>query len=416
MYVSNIDFISLAKEYGTPLYVYELDRITERYTELKEAINYPEFKIHYAMKANYNPYILKHLLNLGSAIDTVSPAEVYFALECGFTPENIIFTANNLTNSDMHEIQEQGILFNLGSLSELKRYGKLFPESKVCLRLNPEVIAGAHAKIQTGGTLSKFGLLLEHFSEAIKICAEHKLQITGIHKHTGSGIKEQDKYLQAVDNLLSIINIQDLPDLEFIDFGGGLFVPYSPEEAEIDYKSFCHKIMNKFASKNDQYSDKLKLYMEPGKFLVAESGHFIIECNTIKNNKGHLIAGTNSGFNHLARPVLYDAYHHMDNISNPHGELKQYDVVGNICETGDNFASKRSIPEIREGDFLAIHNAGAYCHSMASFYNLRPLPSEVIISDNKATLVRTRTTNKDFAKKTHSHYHAPGAKTKCLAP
>lgn len=382
MYLNKIDFLSLSKEYPTPLYVYELDRIKFRYNQLVELFSAQETKVHYAIKANFNPYLVKFVNDLGAGIDTVSPTEIKLALKLGVKKEDILFTANNLTNEEIKEAGEAGVLFNLGSLSELERYGEMFPGTNICLRFNPDVIAGSHTKIQTGGPLSKFGILLDHVENVKEICEKHNLSVVGIHKHTGSGIKDQSAYLQAVENLLSIITPENFPDVEFTDFGGGLFIPYSPDEQEYDYASFAAAINARLTELHKTYGKKLKLYFEPGKFLVAESGNLLIQVNTIKDNNGHLIAGTNSGFNHLARPVMYDAYHHITNLSNPDGEVKAYDIVGNICETGDNFASGRELPEIREGDYLLIHNAGAYCFSMASTYNLRSLPAELCLLDS----------------------------------
>jgi len=393
MYLNEIDFLSLTKEYPTPLYVYELDRVKYRYEQLVDLFSAQDIKVHYAIKANFNPYLVKFINSLGAGIDTVSPAEIKFAIKLGVKPEDIIFTANNLTNEEIKEAGEDGVLFNLGSTSELERYGQIFPGTKVCLRFNPDVIAGSHTKIQTGGPLSKFGILLDHVEQVKEICAKYDLSVIGIHKHTGSGIKDQSAYLQAVENLLGIITPENFPDIEFTDFGGGLFIPYSPDEVEYDYTSFAEAINERLANLHETYGKKLKLYFEPGKFLVAEAGNLLIQVNTIKDNNGHLIAGTNSGFNHLARPVMYDAYHHITNLSNPDGEKKNYDIVGNICETGDNFASGREMSEIREKDFLVIHNAGAYCFSMASIYNLRTLPTEICLLDGKVVNHKAAITN-----------------------
>ncbi len=404
MYQSKTNFLELAQKYGSPLYVYELDQVQKRYEELKTGINYSQLKVHYAMKANYNVPLLKFINSLGVGIDAVSPGEIYLALKAGVAKENIIFTANNLTNEEIKEAQGLGVLFNLGSLSEIKRYGELFPNQNICIRVNPDVIAGSHAKIQTGGPLSKFGILLEHLGQALEICQQFNLTVIGIHKHTGSGIKDQEKYLQAVDNLLQIVTPENFPSLEFVDLGGGLFVPYHPDEKEIDYSKFAPRVLAKVLETNKLFGKELKLYFEPGKFLIAEAGHLIIQVNTIKDNNGHLIAGTNSGFNHLARPVMYDAYHHIENLSNPNGVTKTYDIVGNICETGDNFASSRPIAEIREGDFLVIHNGGAYCYSMGSVYNLRTLPAEVCTINGEVTYHRPRETNQDFVNKLYATY------------
>lgn len=395
MKLENKLLIDLAKEYGTPLYVYDGDWIAKRYKQIFEVIKYP-MKILYAMKANYNLGILKLLKDLGASIDTVSPGEVLLALKAGFSPEQIMFTANNIPAEEMKAVAKTGVFFNLGSLSELERYGKLFPGTKVCLRINPAVVAGAHAKIQTGGDLTKFGILMDDIEAAAKIADQYNLSVTGLHKHTGSGIKEKEKFIEAVHNLLSCARKDLFPNLEFVDFGGGLYVPYHPDDKGMDYVQFgkeIDEIMNEFAK---NFGKQLQLYFEPGKYMVAESGYLVVEVNTLKDNHGRLIAGTNSGFPQLIRPVFYDAYHHIINLTNPNGEEKVFDICGNICETGDCFATDRKMPEVREGDLLAIYNAGAYCYAMGGIYNLRAMPPEVLVRDGKATLIRKRLTNEDL--------------------
>jgi diaminopimelate decarboxylase len=388
--VEETKLISIAKKYGTPLYLYDGDLIIQRYNELFKFIKWPKLKIFYAMKANYNPDILKLLAKEGSGIDAVSFGDVIMALKCGFSPDKINYTANNITDEEMHMIKEKNVLINIGSLSRLKKYGKAYPNTEICLRFNPDVIAGAFKKIQTGGNLSKFGILLEDVEEVKKICKENNLKIVGLHEHTGSGIAETEKVYESMKNLLKIARKENFPDLRFVDFGGGFKVPYRPNEKRIDYKIFGKELVRIFKNYCEEYGKELELYFEPGKFLVAESGHLLVEVNTLKNNKGKLIAGINSGFPQQIRPTYYGAYHIIKNLSNPDGEIKEYDVVGNICEGGDIFASEREMPEISEGDFLDIENSGAYCYSMGGVYNLRPMPAEVIIIKGEDKISRKR--------------------------
>lgn len=383
MYKTKTNLLKIAEEFGTPTYVYELDQVNTKVEQLRTAFAGYPLKIHYALKANYQPLILQELLDNDVAIDAVSPEEIQYVLELGFKAENIIFTANNLSNQEINYVKDKNILFNLGSLSELHRFAQTSPGSEICLRVNPDVVAGAHAKIQTGGPLSKFGILPEDFAQAIKIAETYNLKIVGIHQHTGSGVKETDKFLAAVDTLLSFANPERLPYLRFIDLGGGFYVPYSPEDPIIDYQKLGQAICERLQNISANYSRTLELYIEPGKFLVAECGHLLVEATTLKSNRDYLILGTNSGFNHLPRPVMYDAYHQITNLSHPDLPAKCYDIVGNICETGDNFATRRDVSEINEQDILAIHNAGAYCASMSSYYNLRRAPAEVCIKNNE---------------------------------
>lgn len=396
--ITNQQFVS-ASQYGTPLYIYDGDLISKRYQELYDFISYPNLQIYYALKANYNPQIVKLLAENGSGIDAVSPGEVHLALKLGVDPEKIIFTANNLTDAEIKEVGDLGILFNLGSLSELTRFGQMFPNRSVCVRFNPDVVAGAHAKIQTGGALTKFGIMMDDLDAVKDIAKKFNLKIVGLHKHTGSGIKETDKYLEAARNILNLATPANFPDLEFVDFGGGFAVPYHEDEKRIDYVAFGAQVSELVLGAAKRFTNGLKLFFEPGKYLVAEAGNLLIRVNTLKNNRGRLIAGTDSGFNHLIRPVLYEAYHAIENLSNPTGSLKTYDIAGNICETGDLFAKDRQLPEIREGDLLLIRNAGAYGFSMGGIYNLRAMPAEVIYQNNEFRICRRRETSAELAAK-----------------
>jgi diaminopimelate decarboxylase len=349
------------------------------------------------MKANYNTGILSLLNKYGAWLDTVSPAEVYLALKLGFPRERILYTSNNITDAEMREVKNLGVLMTIGSLSRLKKYGRAFPKTDICLRFNPDVVAGSHEYVQTGGHLTKFGILLQDVAAVKKITRQYHLRVIGLHEHTGSGIAETAKVYKSMRNLLSIASRETFPHLRFVDFGGGFKVPYKPEEKRIDYVTFGKKISDIFTRFCRGYGRELELYFEPGKYVVAECGHLLVAVNTLKNNRGRLIAGTNSGFPQLIRPILYRAYHRIDNLTHPRGKAKKYDVCGNICETGDCFALQRELPEIREGDLLAIRNAGAYCYSMGGVYNLRPMPAEVLLYRGKDQLITKKLTNELLA-------------------
>ena len=387
----------LADKYGTPLYVYNADYIINQYKNLSKLIKWPKLRIYYAMKANYNPAILKILLKEGASLDTVSPGEVELAMSMGYPVSKLLYTANNLTDEEVSEVHSKGILMNFDSLSRLEKYGKKYSGSKICLRFNPEVVAGEFTKIQTGGPLTKFGILIEDLPKVKELVNKYNLKVVGLHKHTGSGIQKAEQFLESMNNLLSIATKDNFPNLEFIDFGGGFKVPYKPDEQEYDYEDFGNKISNVFSDFCKKYGKDLEIKFEPGKYIVAEGGVLLVRVNTLKNNKGRLIAGTDSGFPQLIRPMFYRAYHHIMNLSNPNGREKVYDICGNICETGDCFATDRNIPEIREEDVLALLNAGAYCYSMGGIYNMRPMPAEVIIKNGNSYLVRRRLTNKELA-------------------
>lgn len=395
--ISHQSLLDYANKYGTPLYVYDGNQILNRYKELYEFIDYPKLKILYAMKANYNVGILKLLKKNNAYLDTVSPGEVMLALKLGFTKDEILFTSNNITDSEMNEVQETGVLFNIGAISSLEKYGKSFPGNNVCVRFNPDVYAGENKYVQTAGAITKFGILMSDLDKVLEIAAKYKLKIVGIHEHTGSGIGQTEKVFESMNNLLSIATKENFPDLEFIDFGGGLKVNYTPTAQHIDWKKFGEKVSEVFTKFCKNYGKELYMYFEPGKFVVAESGYLIIEVNTLKNNRGRLIAGTNSGFNHLIRPLLYGSYHHIENLTNPNGKKYLYDVCGNICESGDCFAEQRELPEIREGDLLVIKTAGAYCYSMGSIYNLRSMPSELLVIDDQEYLITKKLSSSQIA-------------------
>ena len=381
--ITNEQYIALAQEYGTPLFVYDGDLMLERYRDLFSFIPSSRLHVHYALKANYNPALLALLRDNGAGIDAVSPGEVVLALSLGFAPEKIIYTANNMTDAEFDRVMKTGVTVNIGSLSRLKKCAKSHPGSRICLRFNPDVCDGDNVMTMTGGDLTKFGILLDDADEARRIADSGDLHIIGLHEHTGSGLQHAESVLKSMDNLMAIATKERFPELEFLDFGGGFKVPYKEDEVPIDYVDMGRKITAKFDAFCASYGKELLMRFEPGKYLSAECGALIVEVNTIKHNRSRTIAGCNSGFPQLIRPVLYGAYHQIVNLSNPDGPEALYDVCGNICETGDRFAEQRELPEIREYDLLMIKNAGAYCYSMGSVYNLRPMPAEVVICDGK---------------------------------
>ena len=383
--------LELAREYGTPLFVYDADLVRERYRDLYRFIPYPGLEIHYAMKANYQPGILEALRDEGCGIDAVSPAEVELALRIGFPKEKIIYTANNMTDAEFERVFATGVTINLGSLSRLAKLAKAHPGARVCLRFNPDVCDGDSANTMTGGDLTKFGILLDAVDEVRRIVKAGDLHVIGLHSHTGSGLQKAESVYRSMLNLMAAATKENFPELEFMDFGGGFKVPYKPDEPRIDYVAMGAEIARLFKEHCAKYGKDLKLLFEPGKYLAAECGYLLTEVNTIKHNRTRVIAGCDSGFPQLIRPVLYGAYHRIFNLGNPDGPERCYDVCGNICETGDRFAEQRMLPEIREYDILAIANAGAYCYSMGGVYNLRTMPAEVVVSGGTVTHYHPRT-------------------------
>ncbi|MBR2509800.1 MAG: diaminopimelate decarboxylase [Lentisphaeria bacterium] len=395
--ISNKVMLEAAEKFGTPLFLYDIDKIRECYNSLFKFIPYKGLKIHYALKANYNIAILKALRDIGCGLDTVSPGEVALALQLGFKKEDIIYTANNMTDAEFAEVAATGVVMNIGELSRLEKTARNYPGSRICLRFNPDVKDGDNEKTMTAGDLTKFGILLDDVEKVVEIVRKGDLHVVGLHEHTGSGLQKAESVYQSMKNLMNIVTKERFPELEFLDFGGGFKVPYMPDEKRIDYVVMGREIVSIFEDFCKKYGRDLKMYFEPGKYMVAEAGHLLVEVNTIKKNRSRIIAGCNSGFPQLIRPVMYGAYHHIVNLSNPDGELQKYDICGNICETGDRFAEERMMPEIREYDILEIQNAGAYCYSMGGVYNLRPMPSEAVYADGELKLVRKAQSNAELA-------------------
>ncbi len=387
---------TIAQKFGTPTYVYDLDRIKKQYRLFQEAFPWPKLGIFYAMKANYNHSVLTTLKNLGAGIDAVSPGDLHMAISWGFEKSRIIYTANNMKDTEMDEVVGTGVLLNIDSLSRLEKYAKKYPNTRICLRFNPDVVDGEHDKIKTGGDLTKFGILLEDVGKVKAITNKYGLKVVGLHEHTGSGLIKPDSILNAMEQIMSIATRENFPDLAFLDFGGGFKVAYGPDEVPVNYKKMGSQVVELFSKFTSTYGRQLELRFEPGKYLIAQAGQLLVEVNTIKHNRNRTICGTDSGFPQLIRPMFYDAYHAIENISNPAGENFIYDICGNICETGDLFAKDRSLPEIRENDILSIQDAGAYCYAMGGIYNLRPMPAEVVVENKKIFLSRKRLTSQQL--------------------
>jgi len=387
----------IAKRFGTPIYIYEEEIIQRQLMNLLSSILYRPLGIFYAMKANSNPYILGILQKTGKeiedraiGIDAVSPGEIALALKTEFPAENILFTGNNTTDEEMDFAVEKGVLLNIDSLSRLDKFGKKYPNRRVCIRINPDIGAGHHEHCITGGPESKFGIWFSEVEPIKRIAQKYHLRIIGIHQHIGSQILKGATFLDAMTPILK--TAMYFPELEFVDLGGGLGVPYRPEEEPLNIKTLGQRMFKHFTIFCNQYGRRLKLIIEPGRYLVAEAGYLLVRVNTIKRNpNGRTFIGVDSGFNHLIRPAMYGSYHEIENISNPGGKSEVVDVVGNICESGDRFAEQRFINQPREGDSLVIKTAGAYGYSMSSNYNLRPRPAEVLIKrDGKLNLIRER--------------------------
>ena len=390
------ELLQLAEEFGAPLYVYDAEKIRSQYKRLTDAFSKVEsLRINYAVKALSNVAILKLLKQMGSGLDTVSIQEVQLGLHAGFSPDKIIYTPNGVSFEEIEEAAKIGVQINIDNLSVLEHFGAKHPEIPVCIRINPHVMAGGNSNISVGHIDSKFGISIHQMPLILRIVENTEMHINGIHMHTGSDILDVEVFLYAAEILFEAA--AHFKTLDFIDFGSGFKVPYRKDDIETDVEEFGKKLSKRFNAFAKEYGRPLALAFEPGKFLVSEAGYFLAKVNVVKQTTSTVFAGVDSGFNHLIRPMLYGSQHHIENISHPRNKERFYTVVGYICET-DTFANNRRIAEIKEGDILSFRNAGAYCFSMASNYNSRYKPAEVLWLNGKGILIRERETFEDLLK------------------
>ncbi|AJR04634.1 diaminopimelate decarboxylase [Siansivirga zeaxanthinifaciens] len=386
--------LKIAEDFGSPVYVYNAEKIEAQYNRLTNAFkDVKKLKLNYAVKALSNISILKFFNKLGSGIDTVSIQEVQLGLAAGFLPEQIIFTPNGVSLAEIEEAAQLGVKINIDNLSILEQFGAKHPKTPVCIRINPHVMAGGNANISVGHIDSKFGISIHQIPHILRIVENTKMTINGIHMHTGSDILDIEVFLYASEILFE--TAKQFKNLDFIDFGSGFKVPYKQGDIETNIEELGKKLSERFNTFCTEYGKDLTLAFEPGKFLVSESGYFLTKVNAVKQTTSTVFAQVDSGFNHLIRPMFYGSHHDITNISNPEGRERFYTVVGYICET-DTFGNNRRIKEINEGDVLCFKNAGAYCFSMASNYNSRLKPAEVLWYNNEAHLIRKRETFDDI--------------------
>ena len=386
--MKNSKLIQSASEFGSPLYVYDANKIKYQYNRLVRSFkSVKNLQLNYAVKALSNISILKYLIDLGSGIDAVSIQEVHLALKGGINPEKIIYTPNGVSMDEIKFASELGVKINIDNLSVLEDFGNSHPEIPICIRINPHILAGGNSNISVGHIDSKFGISIHQIPHLKRIVENTKIRINGVHMHTGSDILDIDVFLRAAEILFETAN--HFKDLDFIDFGSGFKVPYYPGDSETNIEELGKKLSKRFNLFCKSYGKNLTLIFEPGKFLVSEAGKFICKVNSIKQTTSTVFAQVDSGFNHFLRPMMYGANHHIENISNPDDTERYYSIVGYICET-DTFASNRKVSTISIGDLLCFNNAGAYCHTMSSNYNSRYRPAEVLYINNQLKLIRKR--------------------------
>ncbi|MFN4286028.1 MAG: diaminopimelate decarboxylase [Lacibacter sp.] len=392
--ISNEQLLAVARQYGTPLYVYHAETIAHQYHKLKTAFSVLNARIFYACKALTNIAVLRYINQLGCGADCSSSNEVQLALLAGFTPDRILYTSNGIAFAEIEEVAQKGVHVNIDSLSNLEKFGRRFGSSyPVGVRLRPNIMAGGNLKISTGHSKSKFGIPVEQLDELLRIADTYQLNIRTLHIHTGSDIKDADVFVRGLEVLFDVV--PHFPHLEVLDLGGGFKVPYHPDEKETDVVQLGLRLRDALQQHETTRHRNLQVWFEPGKYLVSACGYLLSTVNVLKQNGDVQIAGIDTGLNHLIRPMMYDAYHHICNISNPDAPQQPYMVTGNVCET-DTFADNRLLPQVREGDVLAICNAGAYGFEMSSNYNARFRPAEVLFENGTPRLIRRRDTLEDL--------------------
>jgi diaminopimelate decarboxylase len=394
--LSHSQLNDLAQRFGTPLYVYHAEKIKEQYIKLTSGFSVIDSKFFFACKALTNINILKYINSLGCGIDCSSINEVKLALHAGVPADQILYTSNGISFEEIQDAVSSKVHINIDSLSNLEKFGKKYGNTyPVGVRLRPNILAGGNLKISTGHEKSKFGIPIDQIDILKKIVKENNIRVKALHIHTGSDIKDADVFVHGVKVLSELV--PHFPELEVIDLGGGFKVPYEPDDEETDIPWIAGKL-KKFLDSHAFNGKKFQLWFEPGKYLVSECGYLITKVNVIKDNGVQIFAGVDTGLNHLIRPMMYDAYHHIVNISNTSAEEKVYTVTGYICET-DTFASDRLLHQVREGDYLVFYNAGAYGFEMSSNYNSRYKPAEVMIKNEETLLIRNRDEFEDLLRK-----------------
>ncbi len=386
--------LQAAAAFGTPLYVYDAQKIVSQYHTLKNAFPGIDVKLNYAMKALSNIHVLKLLLAEGSGCDAVSIEEVQLALKAGFEPENILFTPNCVAFGEIQQAVELGVRINVDNISVLEEFGSFYGGNvPCCIRINPHIMAGGNSHISVGHIDSKFGISIYQMKHVQRIVKHYGIHVNGLHMHTGSDIIDSGAFLLGAELLYDAATA--FSELEFLDFGSGFKVGYKEGDHVTDIETIGREISKSFQKFCKSYGRKLELWFEPGKFIVSEAGVLLVKTNVVKQTTSSVFAGVDSGQNHLIRPMFYDAYHFIRNLSNPEGAKRLYSVVGYICES-DTLGYDRMLSEVSVGDVLAIHNAGAYGFSMSNNYNSRLRPAEVLVEGGEARLIRRRETLEDL--------------------
>ncbi len=395
MNIQGLDLLEIVEQYKAPLYIYDSEVIKDNYERFVNAFDVPNIKVNYACKALSNISILKLFNKWGSGLDCVSIQEIKLGLKAGFAPEDILFTPNNISEEEYDDAVALGVGINVDNLEMLEYFGATYPDVPVCVRINPHMMAGGNRKISVGHIGSKFGISIHQVPLLQRIVSSFNMNINGIHVHTGSDILDSEIFIKAASLILEVVD--KFNTVKFVDFGSGFKVAYKTGGLSTNIEEFGEEFSTNFNKFCKETNRDLMLKFEPGKYMVSNAGYFLVKTNVVKQTPATTFVGVDSGLNHLIRPMFYDAYHEIVNLSNPNGKKKIYSVVGYICET-DTFGADRQLSQVRKDDILMFKNAGAYCFSMASNYNSRYRPAEVLIYGGKAHLIRSRETQEDITK------------------
>jgi diaminopimelate decarboxylase len=392
--IGGVGMDELAALAGTPVYVYDSAVMARQAARLKKAFSGMPHRIMYACKALPNRSVMRLMKRLGTGLDTVSIEEVELGLQAGFTADEVLYTPNMVSFAEIERAVAHGVHINIDSIPMLERFGHVFGgKVPLFLRVNPHIMAGGHERISTGHIDSKFGISIHQLRHVERIVTTHGMHVHGLHMHTGSDILDAEVFLRGAELLLDTAVL--FPELRYLDLGSGFKVAYKEDDITTDIEELGRKLTERLTRFNAQRENPVEVWFEPGKFLVSEAGTLLTRVNLVKQTTATVFAGVDSGMNHLIRPMMYGAYHHITNVSGPERPTRIYTVVGNICET-DTFGWDRKLAEVREGDLLAIRNAGAYGHSMASNYNSRLRPPEILVHEGKAHVIRRRETLDDL--------------------
>lgn len=381
----------LAERFGTPLYVTDETALRENFRRICGAFcMHMPARIHYAAKANTNLAILRILEREGSCIDAVSMGEVESCLRVGFKPERILYTGVAVSDAEMESLVAKGVMVNLDSMSQLRRLSKMGSNIPISIRVNPDVGAGHHEHVVTGSRRSKFGIPKGDIVKAYREAMELGLDPMGLHAHIGAGVQDLAPFIQVTEVLVSIAKeIEDSLglDLDFIDIGGGIGIPYRPEEKAIDIDALAEEVTKRVKAGCSAGA----IAVEPGRYIIADTTVLLTRVVDVKETPEKRFIGVDAGFNSLIRPSFYGAYHHIA-VANKFGIPGEvaYDVVGPICESGDFLGKDRLLPRVEEGDLIAVYDAGAYGYAMSSQYNSRPRCAEVLVKEGAASIIRER--------------------------